>query len=90
MKLDRSLGYALTLSFVKPMGYGLGRAGWVGIQIEKGDVPLDVLREWVVESYELIAPRKLVAAFGEAGRIRKEREPRKRAKTTGRKPRRPS
>ena len=46
----------LALPFTKPMGYGLGRAGWVGIQAP-ADMPLEVLTRWVEESYRTVAPK---------------------------------
>jgi predicted DNA-binding protein (MmcQ/YjbR family) len=42
-------------------GYGLGKAGWISVKFAAPDCPdLDTLREWVEESYRLIAPKKLV------------------------------
>jgi predicted DNA-binding protein (MmcQ/YjbR family) len=42
-------------------GYGLGKSGWVNVAFAAPDCPdLDTLREWVEESYRLIAPKKLV------------------------------
>jgi len=62
VKLPRSREFALDYPFTAPTGYGLGKAGWVSAQFEGRDrVPLDVLRAWVRESYEAIAPKKLAA-----------------------------
>jgi len=42
-------------------GYGLGKAGWVRVKFAAPDCPsVDELREWVEDSYRLIAPKKLV------------------------------
>jgi predicted DNA-binding protein (MmcQ/YjbR family) len=42
-------------------GYGLGKSGWVSVAFGAADCPdLDTLKEWVEESYRLIAPKKLV------------------------------
>jgi predicted DNA-binding protein (MmcQ/YjbR family) len=61
LKLPRSGAAALTLPFTQPTGYGLGRSGWVTARIAKEtDAPLELLREWVEESYRAVAPRKLV------------------------------
>lgn len=49
------------LEACQPAGYGLGKAGWVMVRFAAKDCPkLDVLSEWVEESYRLIAPKKLV------------------------------
>lgn len=56
VKLPESKDDALALPFTKLMGYGLGRAGWVGIQAP-ADMPLEVLTRWVEESYRTVAPK---------------------------------
>jgi hypothetical protein len=44
------------------MGYGLGKAGWVGGRVPRDrPVPLDMLKEWVEESYRAVAPKTLSA-----------------------------
>jgi predicted DNA-binding protein (MmcQ/YjbR family) len=62
VKLDRSRLFALTQPGVKEMGYGLGRSGWVEVRVGKGDIPLAMYREWILESYELVAPKQKVTA----------------------------
>ncbi|GAA4318201.1 hypothetical protein GCM10023086_41560 [Streptomyces venetus] len=48
----------------EPAGYGLGKAGWVGIPLEgKGAPAAEVLCEWVEESYRVIAPKRLIAVL---------------------------
>ena len=71
VKLPESRGVALTLPFAQPTGYGLGKSGWVTASFPKGPKgakgrkpPLDLLKEWIEESYRAIAPRKLVAKLG--------------------------
>lgn len=60
-KLPQSGSMALSFDFAKPTGYGLGKAGWVSATFEPGDdVPIDLLLEWIDESYRAIAPQKLV------------------------------
>jgi predicted DNA-binding protein (MmcQ/YjbR family) len=60
VKLPRSRGVALTLPFASPTGYGLGKSGWVTASFPKGTKPpLDLLKEWIEESYRAIAPKKL-------------------------------
>ncbi len=62
VKLPLSGAAALSLPFASPTGYGLGKAGWVSASFTKADnVPLDLLEEWIEESYSAVAPKKLVA-----------------------------
>jgi predicted DNA-binding protein (MmcQ/YjbR family) len=61
VKLVESHGHALTLEGAGPTGYGLGRAGWVNVPLHAGGVTLDLLRDWIEESYRIVAPRRLVA-----------------------------
>jgi predicted DNA-binding protein (MmcQ/YjbR family) len=65
LKLKDSHAQALSLPHAAPTGYGLGRSGWVSIRLEGDLPPLDVLRDWVEESYRLVAPAKLAARIGE-------------------------
>lgn len=62
LKLPRSHGYALSLPYAKPTGYGLGRSSWVSFHTML-DTALEVplVKEWIVESYRAIAPKKLAA-----------------------------
>jgi predicted DNA-binding protein (MmcQ/YjbR family) len=60
-KLSETHELALTLKHVAPTGYGLGKAGWVSAQIPKGArIDLELLKDWVDESYRAVAPRSLV------------------------------
>jgi predicted DNA-binding protein (MmcQ/YjbR family) len=61
VKLDESHEQALGAPGAEPSGYGLGRSGWVTIPFRAGTPPLDVLKDWVEESYRRIAPKQLVA-----------------------------
>ncbi len=62
VKLPDSHAQALSLDCAKPSGYGLGKAGWVNIQLTAPDRPsADVLCDWVEESYRAVAPKKLIA-----------------------------
>jgi len=61
VKLPESKDFALTLPYTEPTGYGLGKAGWVSATFTKGMKPeLDLLLEWVDESYRAVAPKTLV------------------------------
>ena len=66
VKLDESHGHALAIEGAEPTGYGLGKAGWVSVPFASGTPPLDVLKDWVEESYRLVAPKKLVAELDRA------------------------
>ncbi|MER7461419.1 MmcQ/YjbR family DNA-binding protein [Streptomyces sp. NPDC097981] len=52
-------GHAMTAPGAEPTGYGLGRAGWVSVPLgEKGAPSLEVLCEWVEESYRTVALKR--------------------------------
>jgi predicted DNA-binding protein (MmcQ/YjbR family) len=61
VKLDDSHDQALSVPGAAPAGYGLGRAGWVTIPLRDTTPPLDVLEDWVEESYRRVAPKRLLA-----------------------------
>lgn len=65
VKLPQSRDMAADLPFAEPTGYGLGKSGWVTARFTKAsDVPMDLLRSWIDESYRAIAPKKLVKTLG--------------------------
>jgi len=59
VKLDESHEHALSVEGARPTAYGLGKSGWV--TVPRAGLPLDVLRDWVEESYRIVAPKRLVA-----------------------------
>ena len=61
VKLDESHAHALAVEGAVPTGYGLGKAGWVTVPLRAPGVSINVLRDWVEESYRIVAPKKLVA-----------------------------
>ncbi len=62
VKLPHSNGAALMLPFVQPTGYGLGKSGWVTALFgAKDSPPVEILRQWLAESYRAVAPKKLAA-----------------------------
>lgn len=64
-KLRNSHAEASHLPFTEATGYGLGKAGWITASFEPGeDVPVNLLKGWMVESYKLIAPKKLCPQIG--------------------------
>jgi predicted DNA-binding protein (MmcQ/YjbR family) len=65
VKLPVSSEMALTLPWVEPTGYGLGKSGWVTARLKKGaDFDLDTLKGWIEQSYRAVAPKTLVKSLG--------------------------
>lgn len=76
LKLPLSYGAALLAPFAKPTGYGLGPSGWVSCTFgPKDPVPMDVLKEWLDESYRAIAPQKLHPVIAAAPAPRSKPKP---------------
>ena len=65
VKLRESHEQALSVPGAAPTGYGLGRSGWVTISFGERTPPLDVLKDWVEESYRVVAPKRLIAELDE-------------------------
>ena len=64
VKLPDSNSYALMQPYAESTGYGLGKSGWVTCSFKPGDeIPLDLLDEWIEESYRAVAPKKLILAL---------------------------
>jgi predicted DNA-binding protein (MmcQ/YjbR family) len=59
VKLTDSHEHALSMPDAEPSGYGLGKAGWVLVRLQGVDV--DLLEDWVEESYRNVATKKLIA-----------------------------
>jgi len=52
----------LSLPYARSMGYNLGKTGWVQFHFPPGEVPpLPILRDWVLESYRTVAPKRFIA-----------------------------
>lgn len=68
VKLPQSRDIALMLPFATPTGYGLGKSGWVSASFDAdSSPPVDMLLDWVDESYRAIAPKRLIAQIGAPG-----------------------
>ena len=65
VKLEESHAHALAIDGAEPTGYGLGRSGWVTVPLTADGVDLALLRDWIEESYRIVAPKRLVAALDE-------------------------
>ena len=63
VKLVESHGHALSIEGAERTGYGLGASGWVTVPLRARGVTLPLLRDWVEESYRIVAPRRLVSAL---------------------------
>jgi predicted DNA-binding protein (MmcQ/YjbR family) len=62
VKLPLSGKWALTQPFAVPAGYGMGKSGWVSARFAaKDEIPVDLLEQWIDESYRTIAPKKVLA-----------------------------
>ncbi len=61
LKLTEAHEAAMSVPGAKPTAYGLGKAGWVTLPLDAGAPPVDVLCDWLDESYRNIAPKKLIA-----------------------------
>src|SRR5262249_34673219 len=84
LKLPLSGKLALSLPFASPTEYGLGKSGWVTARFyQEDDVPVEMLAEWVDESYRAIAPKRLVARLedAETGKLDKVKAPLRGKKT---------
>jgi predicted DNA-binding protein (MmcQ/YjbR family) len=75
-KLPDSGEAALTMfGWAAPTGYGLGKSGWVTARFAaKDDAPVELLKEWIDESYAAIAPKREPSA--RPATKRKSRAPR--------------
>jgi predicted DNA-binding protein (MmcQ/YjbR family) len=63
-KLTKSNTSALDRPFAEPTHYGMGKHGWVTARFEQGErVPVELLKEWIDESYRAIAPKKVLEAL---------------------------
>lgn len=58
VKLAESHEHALALPGAEPTSHGLGKGGWVTLQV--ADAPTGVLLDFIEESYCLVAPKRLV------------------------------
>jgi predicted DNA-binding protein (MmcQ/YjbR family) len=61
VKLRDSHEQALAVPGAAPTGYGLGRSGWVTVPFRQTTPPMSILKDWVEESYRIVAPKPLVA-----------------------------
>ena len=67
LKLRVSHEEAMATPGARPSGYGLGKAGWVSIPIAADGPPLEALERWLVESYRVVAPKRLSTELDRKG-----------------------
>jgi predicted DNA-binding protein (MmcQ/YjbR family) len=78
-KLPSSAEVALMLPFCKPTAYGLGKSGWVSASFpEAKALPVEMLKEWIDESYRAQAPKKFVKQLEGAPSVKKSNDVAKR------------
>jgi predicted DNA-binding protein (MmcQ/YjbR family) len=66
LKLPESAEHALSIPGNKATGYGLGKAHWVTIRLDRHEGEAEeLLFEWLEESYRAIAPRRISALIAE-------------------------
>ena len=61
VKLEESHAHALSIDGAQRTGYGLGASGWVTVPLRAEGVSIALLRDWVEESYRIVAPKRLLA-----------------------------
>ncbi|HEY2745905.1 MAG TPA: MmcQ/YjbR family DNA-binding protein [Polyangia bacterium] len=63
VKVPRSGRALLTRPYAEPTHYGMGKYGWVTLKLKTGkEVTIGEMRAWIDETFESMAPKKLVAA----------------------------
>ena len=66
VKLSKSRKAALALPFTAPTHYGLGKHGWVTVEVRKPTKALaSQCEDWIEESYRAVAPKRLVETMQE-------------------------
>ena len=61
VKLAESHAHALSIEGAQPSAYGLGKSGWVTVPLAADGVDLALLRDWIEESFRIVAPKRLLA-----------------------------
>jgi predicted DNA-binding protein (MmcQ/YjbR family) len=55
-----------TMANAEPAGYGLGKSVWVTAAFASKDkIDVDLLKDWIAQSYRAVAPKKLAALVGQ-------------------------
>jgi DNA-binding transcriptional ArsR family regulator len=65
VRLPISRTEALKLPSVQPIQYRLGRSDWVMVRVDlDGELSIELLWEWIDESYRAVAPSRLLRQLG--------------------------
>lgn len=67
VKLPMSSTEAAERRGVEPSGYGLGKHGWVSMDLKTAEVDDELVRAWLEESYRAVAPKRLAQTVPEGG-----------------------
>src|SRR5262245_8469204 len=87
LKLPETGTVALLSTFARPTEYGLGKSGWVSASFgEEDEVPLDLMFDWIEESFRAIAPQKVVDQL-DAGGLENKKTPKQKEETEDRRQR---
>lgn len=86
-KLPQSSEEALSLPYAEPTPYGLGKSGWVTVNLSVGPVPVDMFKAWIDESYRAQAPKRLSASLPQFDADAAEAPPRRAAQPSATKAR---
>jgi predicted DNA-binding protein (MmcQ/YjbR family) len=71
-KLPKSASVALMLPFCEPAAYGLGKSGWISAKFPQNKpLPVDMLKQWLDESYAAQAPKKYLKQLDGATAVTK-------------------
>jgi predicted DNA-binding protein (MmcQ/YjbR family) len=66
VKLPTSADAVLAEPGAERMGYNLGKAGWIWAKFTAKEVPpVELICEWIEESYRAVAPKKLIRQLDE-------------------------
>src|SRR5438105_1750181 len=77
LKLADSIVEAKNLAAKEPARYSVGANGWMKITFDDGQpLPMDVMKRWIGESYQLMAPKE------GSGKASKKKATRKTTKTS--------
>jgi predicted DNA-binding protein (MmcQ/YjbR family) len=70
LPIDEAAAVAATDATATPMGYGMGRHGWISVDLGRrpSAARWKEVEEWVRTSYTLVAPKRLAKAVLEEDR----------------------
>lgn len=64
VKLPYTGEVELERPYATPTAYGLGKSGWVSFRPSESEIPpVELMKEWIDQSYRAQAPKRLVKAL---------------------------